>query len=104
MEREYTGRNRRERRAGEETKEEKQVGKHIQLFAKQLTAAICCGMVVWGMCSVRVSKINDYADALGRALRYETDLTQFKEKGAAIGQWIKERFWDNEQKDETIKQ
>lgn len=104
MEREYTRGNRRERTVREKNREEKQVNRHLQLFVKQLTASICCAMVVWGMCNVKVPKINSYADALGNALRYETDLTGIKEKGIAIGQWIKERFSNNDKKDEIIEQ
>lgn len=97
MERESTVRNRREIRKREAVNEEKQPGRHLQLFVKQLTASICFAMIVWGMCNVKVPKINGYADALGAALRYETDLSVAWEKGTEVAEWIKERFAKEEE-------
>ena len=98
MERESTIKNRRETRNREVSVEDKQPGKHLQLFVKQLTASICFAMVVWGMCNVKIPKINGYAEALGIALRYETDLSVVKEKGTAVAEWIKERFVKEEER------
>lgn len=103
MERENVVRNRRETRNREVVNEEKQPGKHLQMFVKQLTASICFAIVVWGMCNVKIPKINGYADALGVALRYETDLSVIKEKGSEVAQWIKERF-AKEEEENTIEQ
>lgn len=65
-------------------------GKLFRLILKQISAAVLCTLVVLGMHSAPVSRIRDWSAALGRALRYESDLTVLQKNGAELFQWFKD--------------
>ena len=65
-------------------------GKLFRLILKQISAAVLCTLVVLGMHSAPVSRIRDWSAALGRALRYETDLTALQKNGAELIQWFQD--------------
>lgn len=50
-----------------------------KLFLKQLSAALVCMALVWGMKTLPVTRLNEYSSALGRAIRHETDIKMFAE-------------------------
>lgn len=49
------------------------------LFVKQISAAIICTIVVFGMKLSPIVKFKEYAYALGNAARYETKTDIFKD-------------------------
>ena len=62
------------------------------LLLKQTAAAVVCTLLVWCMHTLPVTRLNQWMDALGRALRYESDLTDVKETGTYIINWFSELF------------
>ena len=64
----------------------KNIGKH---FLKQLSAALVCTAMVWGMKSLPVTKLNEYSSALGRAVRHETDMEMFADLYESIKDVLK---------------
>ncbi len=61
--------------------------KFVRLVFKQTLASLVCGVLLFLMHVLPLSRLNHYADALGRALRYEYSIpTQ------ALTDWFKERM------------
>lgn len=67
-----------------------------QLLLKQTAAALICTALVWGMQNMDSPKINDYADALGRALRYESNLSSLAQTGEDLKNKILDLFFPSE--------
>lgn len=63
-----------------------------KLILKQTSASLLCLAVVLGMHNASSPHLNGYADALGKALRYETDISALLQ----IGDTVKERFFPAE--------
>lgn len=59
------------------------------LIIKQIIATAICFAFVLGMQNCQNSVISSYADALGRALKHNTD---WKYSVDSVGKWIKEQF------------
>lgn len=64
----------------------------FSLFLKQTSAAVICALLVWCMHTLPVPRFRQWMDALGRALRYESDLTDIKETGAYLINWISQKI------------
>ncbi len=64
--------------------------KILRLFLKQSIAALVCGGVAFFMHATPIPRLNNYADALGRALRYEMNLPTEK-----LTDWVKERIQEH---------
>lgn len=62
------------------------------LFLKQTAAAVVCAAVVYGMHAAKTPGINRCAEALGRALRYESDLSIFSDAGESLSRWLRSKF------------
>ncbi|MEE1012884.1 MAG: hypothetical protein U0L92_01025 [Clostridia bacterium] len=67
-----------------------------QLLLKQTAAVLICTALVWGMQNMDSPRINSYADALGRALRHESNLTSLAQSGAELKSRIIDLFSPNE--------
>lgn len=63
-----------------------------QLLLKQTAAALICTALVWGMQNMTSPQINGYADALGRALRHESNLSTLAQTGEAFKNKILDLF------------
>ncbi len=71
----------------ERAKEPSRSPKIVRLFLKQTVAALVCGLLIFLMNKLPIPSLNNCADALGRALRYEMNLPTEK-----LTQWVKERI------------
>ncbi len=88
----YTGKKRPNRGRGYLAEAPTPKNKLFHLILKQISACICCGIVILSMNSITNQRLNDYADALGNALRYETDISSIKNIYSNILKWFDERF------------
>lgn len=59
----------------------------FRLLLKQTLAALVCGLLVFLMYTIPNPRLNQYADALGRALRYEVKIP-----AGELTEWFKERI------------
>ncbi len=66
--------------------------KLFRLFAKQTLTALVCAVVILGAHHMADEPFSGYTDALGQALRFETDLTALKDSGAGVLDWLHNRF------------
>ncbi|MBO5364200.1 MAG: hypothetical protein J6A56_01885 [Clostridia bacterium] len=62
----------------------------VRLFFKQTFAALVCGLLVFLMHTLPIPYLNNCADALGRALRYELKLPT-----EGLTEWVKERITEH---------
>ena len=99
----YTGRRERDRSARRPRREpealqETRAVRLGKLFLKQTAAAIVCAAVVWGMHSAQAPRLNRGAEALGRALKHESDLSGLQKAGQDFSGWFRAKFAPEDQK------
>ena len=69
----------------------------FRLILKQTIAALLCFCIAFGMHNTNSSPFRSYADALGRAMRYESDFGNLIQLGEEITDKLKTVFSSHEE-------
>lgn len=59
------------------------------MLVKQIIAAAVCFAVIYGMHGSDNTYLNNYANSIGRALRYDAD---FAQSAKSVANWVKEQL------------